>query len=158
MNGNEWERTLLKYLDNFCKNEKCYFFKSQTPTIMRKINGKYTLVYSQKAICDFIGISNETFVLIEAKSINNKYWDTRRLKNHQKDQLLKIQKLGGISLIIFYIKLIDKVLIIPIDEYLLLKEETNRQNININILINNGKIVENKIDSVKKLFESIFLT
>ncbi len=158
MTGNEWEKKLLKYLEKLCLEKQCFFFKSQTPTIMKKINGKYTLVYSKKAICDFIGIYNEKFVLIEAKSINNQYWDTRRLKEHQKQQLKKIKKLKGISVIIFYIKIMDKVLIMTIDEYLDLLEINKKQNINIKILSNFGRISENNEKDIIELFKSIFLT
>ncbi len=156
MNGNEWERklnTLLNQLDP----KKFFFIKFPTPTTLRKINNKFCLVYSDKALCDFIGIYQGHFILIETKTINGKYWETRRLKFHQLEQLKLIASLGGISLILFYVEHIKKIIIFSINEYLDFIKSKQQNNIPWKQMMENKQPIEIKKEELKIFFQSVFL-
>ncbi len=156
MNGNEWERQLNKLLKQL-DPKKFFFIKFPTPTRLKKKNNNFDLVYSDKALCDFIGINNGQFILIETKTINGKYWETRRLKKHQIEQLSLISNLNGISLIFFYVEHIEKIVIYSIEEYIYFIENQTLNNIPWRKIVENGDLVAIKKEDLEIFFQSILL-
>ncbi len=148
---------LLNELDSISK--KSLFFKSPIPTIMHKNKNGYQLVFSEKALCDFYGIYQKHFVLIEAKHISGKYWNTKRLKDHQIQQLIEIKQLGGLSQIWFSLSLKrNSLFIFDIDSYLKLINQENKINLNINFIIENAKEIKKDSKELFIFFESTFLS
>ena len=43
----------------------------------------YKFLYSSKALCDFVGIHNKKFILIECKEVSGDKFDSKRLKENQ---------------------------------------------------------------------------
>lgn len=119
MNHIKLEHIILNSLKNLEKNKLCYFIKSPTPhRLIKDKNNNYNFVYFDKSLCDFIGIYNEKFVLIEAKETSLDRFYIKRLKNHQLEQLIRINELGGMSYIIFYFWKHNKILSVKINDYL----------------------------------------
>ncbi len=148
---------LLNELDSISK--KSLFFKSPIPTIMHKNKNGYQLVFSEKALCDFYGIYQKHFVLIEAKHISGKYWNTKRLKEHQIEQLIMIKRLGGLSQIWFSLSLKrNSLFIFDIDSYLKLINAENKINLNINFIIENAREIKKDSKELFIFFESTFLS
>ncbi len=142
MSGKNLENIILDQLKKISEREQGFFIKSPTPIKNININGKYKMIYSEKALCDFVGILNKKFILIEAKEVSGNRFDFRRLKDHQIKQLSSIQKYGGISIIVFHIKMIDKIVIVKIVDYLLYLNSTNKKSINIDTLLKIGKSID----------------
>ncbi len=157
--GKKFEKQIEELLNTLGKtSSKSLFFKSPIPTIMHKGRNGFQLVFSEKALCDFYGIYREKFVLIEAKHISGKYWNTKRLKNHQIQQLIKIKKLGGISQIWFSLSLKQNYLFVfNINEYLDLLSSEEKVNLNINFIITKAKKIKKDPNALFIFFESIFL-
>lgn len=109
-----------------------FFIKSPTPIKKITIKKKEKYIYYQKALCDFIGILNKKFVLLELKDISKNNFELRRLKEHQRNQLIKIRKLGGESFLLFRLKKEnDLIIIIRIFDYLNLIELNDKKSISI---------------------------
>ena len=134
-NGKEFETRIINELDKLREHGVAYFIKSPTPFRSVPSGNSYKLIYSAKALCDFVGIYKGTFVLMEAKSISGASFAINRLKEHQFEQLEEIRNLGGLSYIIFYIKRYDKVIALDIDKYKELKVNLNKKSIHIDTLL-----------------------
>ncbi|BDV02296.1 MAG: hypothetical protein HPAVJP_1850 [Candidatus Hepatoplasma vulgare] len=137
-NGKRIENIIEKELN---KIKNGYFIKSPTPI---RITKDKKIIYAKKALCDFIGIYNQKFILIEIKTIT-KNFEFRRLKKHQLEQLEIIDKLGGISLIIFYLINEEKICYTNINDFREIIKNSKMKSISkeniilktINIEINN---------------------
>ncbi len=130
MNGKTFEKDIYNQL-KILENKKIGFF-IKSPTPIKTINKK--IIFYEKALCDFIGILNNKFFIIEAKEISEKRFDFRRLKEHQIKQLKLIEKYGGISIIIFNIKIKNKIVLVRINKFLNEKKKSNKKSINIDLL------------------------
>lgn len=131
----KFELLIERQLKEINKNEKGFFIKSPTP-IKKVITKKQEkIVYYQKALCDFVGIINKKFILLELKDISGNSFELRRLKQHQISQLQKIKKLGGESFILFRIKKEENlIVIVKIFDYLNFIEFNNKKSINIQMI------------------------
>ncbi len=132
--GKKFENSILNDLNKLSKQGKGYFIKSPTPINRIKTENGYKMVYSSKALCDFIGIWNEKFVLIEAKEVSGTRFDMKRLKDHQVKQLSSIKRHGGFGFIAFNIKQEKEIYITPIENYLVHKNQTTKKSINLESL------------------------
>jgi len=146
--GRILENLISNKLLKINKNEKGFFIKSPTPMKMININGKVVPIYANKALCDFVGIYNKKFILIESKNISGVRFEFKRLKDHQEKQLASIMRHGGISLIIFYLTLTHEIIILKIDKYLVFKSQTQKKSINIDALKEIGMCVS--ADEIEK--------
>jgi len=140
--GRKLENNISKKLLKINKSERGFFIKSPTPMKMISQNGKIVPIYSNKALCDFIGIYNSKFVLIEVKNVSGARFEFKRLKEHQEKQLSSIKRHGGISIIFIYISESNDLISLGIEEYLVYKSQTEKKSININALKNIGKLIE----------------
>ncbi len=133
-NGSEFENKLINYFDNEITNKnEGIIIKSETPikqTISK--DGKRKIIYHRKALCDFVGLYKNRFILIEAKEITGKMFQLNRLKFHQIDQLSKVENLGGKSFIIFNIKLKKEIWLISISSYKTFIKTLNKKSFNLN--------------------------
>ncbi|BDV03369.1 MAG: hypothetical protein HPPSJP_0900 [Candidatus Hepatoplasma scabrum] len=128
----KFELSIEKELREINKKEIGFFIKSPTPIkkVIKKKEEKY--IYYQKALCDFIGIFNKKFILLELKDISGNSFEIRRLKEHQINQLIKINKLGGKSFILFRLKKENNlIIIVKIFDYLNFTEFNNKKSISI---------------------------
>ena len=145
--GQLFENLINKELSKLSKKEFCYFIKSPTPIRMIATKEGYKMAYAEKALCDFIGIFQGKFILIEAKEISGIRFDFKRLKDHQIKQLSSIQKHGGYSIILFNVKQLNKIISVSIDKYLIYLNQTEKKSININALFELGReINSNSLD------------
>lgn len=147
--GREFENEISKFLLKINKTEHGFFIKSPTPMKMiRNSQEKIVPIYSNKALCDFVGIYNNKFVLIEVKYINGKRFEFNRLKEHQEKQLSAIKRFGGVSLIIFGLSTEEKIIVLEIENYLIFKFQSNKKSINIKQLLEYGNILNlNEIEN-----------
>lgn len=150
--GRKLENKISKVLLKVNKKERGFFIKSPTPMKLIKTNEKIIPIYSNKALCDFIGIYNTMFILIEVKNISGVRFEFKRLGEHQEKQLSSIKRHGGISFIIFGINNASELIIINIDDYLVYKTQTEKKSINIDTLKNIGKIIS--IDQLEEYINS----
>ena len=157
--GPKWEKHIKELLDVTCDihSNSCKFYKSPIPTVMRKQKNIFFLVYTEKALCDFYGIYNKRFILIEAKNISGKYWDKSRLKEHQINQLKMIDSLGGKSFIFFNIEDDDYFFIFEINNYLKNIESIKTRNVKRESIFNLGVKIKKDSKSLFLFFESTFL-
>ncbi len=150
-NGNEFENKLINYFDNEITNKnKGIIIKSETPikqTITK--DGKRKIIYHRKALCDFVGLYKNKFLLIEAKDITGKMFQLDRLKKHQLDQLSKVEELGGKSFIIFNIKLKKEMWLISISSYINFIKTLNKKSFNLNDFNPNYFVVIKDIKTLK---------
>lgn len=140
--GRNLENEISKKLLKINKLGRGYFIKSPTPMKMVHSGGKTIPVYANKALCDFIGIYNSKFVLIEAKNISTKRFEFSRLKEHQEKQLASIKRHGGCSVIMFGITSENIIVSLEIDDYLVFKSQTDRKSINVDVLKEIGRVLE----------------
>lgn len=145
--GIEFENAFNKELKKIEKENKGFFIKSPTPMQKVLIDGKFKTIYSQKALCDFFGIVNKKFILIELKTISTKSFELRRLKNHQIKQLESIHKFGGISLIFFKIKNRENIILVEIQKYLDFIKKINKKSLKIEEIEKIGKKL--KLNEIK---------
>ncbi len=151
--GRNLENEISKKLLRINKVGRGFFIKSPTPMkLIRTGDGRSIPVYANKALCDFIGIYNSTFVLIEAKNISTTRFEFSRLQEHQERQLASIKRHGGVSLIMFGITRENIIVSLEIDDYLVFKSQTERKSINVETLKEIGKVI--KIDEVEEHIES----
>lgn len=137
--GKKLENIINKTLRVLNDDKLGYFMKSPIPNkALPNGNGGYKFIYSAKALCDFIGIYRERFILIEAKQVKDKRFAKKRIKQHQIDQLINIYDNGGMSFIIFYIDCLDKYIAMDIQCYLKIDEIENKKSIPVNALVNHG--------------------
>ncbi|NQX83549.1 MAG: Holliday junction resolvase RecU [Mycoplasmataceae bacterium] len=139
--GRNFENEISKKLLKINKSGRGFFIKSPTPMKMIKSKGKIIPIYSNKALCDFVGIYNKKFVLIEAKNITGERFIFERLKPHQEKQLSSIKRHGGISLIMFGLPNEKIIIVLKIDDYLVFKSQSEKKSINIISLKEIGKII-----------------
>ena len=139
--GRILENLISNKLLKINKSEKGFFIKSPTPMKMINVNGKIVPIYSNKALCDFVGIYNKKFILIESKNISGVRFEFKRLKEHQEKQLASIKRHGGISLIIFFLVKTNELIILKIDNYLVFKSQTEKKSIHIDALKEIGIII-----------------
>lgn len=143
-NGQEFERILFK---NLKKIESSFFIKSPTPVTFVNKNNQKKAIFTNKALCDFVGIFKTKFILIEAKTVSTRF-ELRRLKKHQINQLRKIEEYGGISLIIFKINDKKDINIIKINNYLKLIENRKKKSLSTKeIELNTNTIKINEIEN-----------
>lgn len=152
--GSFLENIVRNSLYKINKNNKGFFIKSPTPNNRVYMNGNHSFIYSSKALCDFIGIYCNKFVLIECKEISGKFFEIKRLKDHQLKQLNKIQEHGGISYIFFYSKLENIIIILNINQYNDIVLNLKIKNIKLNELKENGFLITNFKKSID--IENIF--
>ncbi len=139
--GRKLENNISKKLLKINKSERGFFIKSPTPIKMINQNGKIVPIYSNKALCDFIGIYNSKFVLIEVKNLSGVRFEFKRLKEHQEKQLSSIRRHGGISIILIYLSTTNELFSLGIDDYLVYKTQTDKKSINIDALKNIAKLI-----------------
>lgn len=145
--GREFENKLSKQLLKINKSERGFFIKSPTPMKMINYGGKIVPIYSNKALCDFIGIYKGIFILIEAKNISSSRFEFSRLKDHQEKQLSSIRRHGGYSCLIFNFSEKKETYLMDIEDYLVLKSHSNKKSINYNELIQmSHKIIITEIE------------
>ncbi len=149
--GRNLENEISKKLLKINKIGRGFFIKSPTPMKMVQSKGKIIPIYANKALCDFIGIYNSKFILIEAKNISTKRFEFSRLKEHQEKQLASIKRHGGVSIIMFGITAENIVVALEIDDYLVFKSQTERKSINVEILKDIGKVIS--IDEVEEYID-----
>lgn len=112
-----------------------YFVKSPTPIKIIKINYRYgypqitNAVFEKTALCDFYGIVNKQFILIETKEVQGDYFNKNNLKSHQIHQLQQINFHGGISLILLYFKKSNTIIGLEINEFLKFNQTFNVKNL-----------------------------
>ncbi len=140
--GRDFENKISKKLLKITKSERGFFIKSPTPMKMVPVNGKIIPIYANKALCDFIGIYNAKFVLIETKNLSTKRFEFKRLKDHQEKQLASIKRHGGISIILINISETNEIISLEIDDYLVFKSQTDKKSINTETLRDIGKIID----------------
>lgn len=141
--GRNLENEISKKLLKINKGERGFFIKSPTPMKMvHTPEGKTIPVYANKALCDFVGIYNSAFVLIEAKNISTTRFEFSRLKDHQEKQLASIKRHGGAAVIMFGITNENIIVVLDINEYLVFKSQTEKKSINVETLKEIGKIIE----------------
>ncbi len=140
--GRNLENEISKKLLKINRVGRGFFIKSPTPMKMIHSNGKTIPVYSNKALCDFIGIYNSKFILIEAKNISTTRFEFSRLKEHQEKQLASIKRHGGVALIMFGVTIENIIVILEINDYLVFKSQTDKKSINLDILKEIGKIID----------------
>ncbi len=150
--GRNLENEISKKLLRINKVGRGFFIKSPTPMKLVHTGGKSIPVYANKALCDFIGIYNSKFILIEAKNISTTRFEFSRLKEHQEKQLASIKRHGGVSLIMFGITKENIIICLEIDDYLVFKSQTERKSINIDTLKEIGNSIE--IDEVEEYINS----
>ena len=146
--GRKLENNISKKLLKINKSERGFFIKSPTPIKMINQGGKIIPIYSNKALCDFIGIYNSKFVLIEVKNVSGVRFEFKRLREHQEKQLSSIKRHGGISIIFIYISTMNKLISLEIDEYLVYKSQTEKKSINIDTLEKIGRVVD--VDDIEE--------
>ncbi len=151
--GRNLENEISKKLLKINKAGRGFFIKSPTPMKMVHAGGKTIPVYANKALCDFIGIYNSKFILIEAKNISTSRFEFSRLKEHQEKQLASIKRHGGVSMIMFGITKENIIVILEIDDYLVFKSQTERKSINVDILKEIGRVIE--IDEVEEFIDNM---
>lgn len=151
--GRNLENEISKKLLSINNKGLGFFIKSPTPMKMIKSGDKIIPVYANKALCDFIGIYNSLFILIEAKNISGKRFEFERLKLHQEKQLSSIQRHGGKSIIMFGITNENIIIILGIEEYLVFKTQSDKKSIGVDVLKTIGKTI--KIDEVLEYIDSI---
>jgi recombination protein U len=134
-NGKEFENRIITELDKLQEYGVGYFIKSPTPFRSVPSGNSYKLIYSAKALCDFVGIYKGTFILMEAKSVSGASFAINRLKEHQYDQLVNIKNLGGLSYIIFNIQRYNKVVALEIGKYNEILTNLNKKSIHIDTLL-----------------------
>jgi len=54
--GKKFENKILNELNQLSKKGLCFFIKSPTPIRTIPTSEGYKMVYSEKALCDFLGI------------------------------------------------------------------------------------------------------
>ena len=153
--GKNFENKILTELDKLTKYNVAYFIKSPTPFRSVPSGNTYKLVYSAKALCDFVGIYKGLFILMEAKTISGASFSLNRLKDHQLEQLTKIKNLGGLSYIIFHIKRYDKNIALSINKYLELQVNLNKKSIHIDTLVEWGYDLGEEMDFLGLFRDSI---
>ena len=139
--GRTLENLISEKLLKINRQENGFFIKSPTPIKMIANHGKIVPIYSNKALCDFVGIYNEKFILIETKNISGVRFEFKRLKDHQQKQLSAIKRHGGISILIFYLVKSYEMVILEIDKYLVFKSQTEKKSIHIDTLKEIGQII-----------------
>ncbi len=149
--GRNLENEISKKLLKINKLGRGFFIKSPTPMKMVHSGGKTIPVYANKALCDFIGIYNSKFVLIEAKNISTSRFEFSRLREHQEKQLASIRRHGGVSLIMFGITQENIIVVLGIDDYFVFKSQTERKSINVDTLKEIGRVIE--IDQVEEFID-----
>ncbi len=148
----KFEVKISTQLNKLIKKGVSFFIKSPTPIRMIPTKEGYKMTYSEKALCDFIGIYNKKFVIIEAKEVSGKRFDFKRLKDHQIKQLSSIKRFGGYAFIFFELKEIKKVISVKIDDYLIYINQTTKKSININALLEIGETIE--LESIETYFKT----
>ncbi len=149
--GRNLENEISKKLLKINKVGRGFFIKSPTPMKMVHTDKGTIPVYANKALCDFVGIYNGKFVLIEAKNVTTSRFEFSRLKDHQEKQLASIKRHGGVSLIMFGLTQENAIVILEIDEYLVFKSQTDRKSINVDVLKEIGRYIE--IDQVEEFVD-----
>ena len=145
-NGKEFETKIINELDKLKEHEVAYFIKSPTPFRSVPNGNSYKLIYSAKALCDFVGIYKGTFILMEAKSVSGASFAVNRLKEHQYEQLINIKNLGGLSFIVFNIQRYDKIVALSIDKYREIMVNLNKKSIHIDTLLEWGFDLGDQLD------------
>lgn len=143
-NGKKIENLIEKEL---FKIKDGYFIKSPTPI---RITNNKKIIYARKALCDFIGIYNKKFILIELKTVTTRF-EFRRLKKHQIEQLEIIDKLGGISIIIFYFISEKEIYFLKINDFKKIVKESKNKSISKENIILKAKNI--KIDNLFKILK-----
>lgn len=151
--GRNLENEISKKLLKINKSGRGFFIKSPTPMKMVQQGDISVPVYSNKALCDFIGIYNAKFVLIEAKNISTSRFEISRLREHQVKQLSSIRRHGGISIIMFGITKENVVVSLGIDDYLVYVSQTERKSITVETLKEIGRVMT--IDEVEEHINDI---
>lgn len=144
----KFEIKISNELNKLLKKEICFFIKSPTPIRMIPTKAGYKMTYTEKALCDFIGIFSNKFIIIEAKEVSGIRFDFKRLKEHQVYQLSSIQRHGGFAFLWFEIKSLNKVVSVKIQDYLIYINQTNKKSININALLEIGQEI-----NLEKLYD-----
>ncbi len=152
-NGRLFENEISKKLLKINKKEHGFFIKSPTPMKMVPIDGKIVPIYANKALCDFIGIYNSKFILIETKNLSTKRFEFKRLASHQEKQLAAIKRHGGISIILIKISDSNEIIALGINDYLVYKSQTDKKSINVNTLKEIGKIIS--INDIEEYIDSL---
>lgn len=140
--GRNLENEISKKLLKINKAGKGFFIKSPTPMKMIRSEDKVIPIYSNKALCDFVGIYKSKFVLIEAKNISGTRFIFDRLKEHQEKQLSSIKRHGGSSFIIFGLTDENIFVILEIEDYLIFKSQTERKSMSIENIKEIGRIID----------------
>lgn len=151
--GRNLENEISKKLLKINKQGRGFFIKSPTPMKMVRNGDKIIPIYANKALCDFIGIYNSKFILIEAKNVTGTRFVIDRLKEHQEKQLASIKRHGGASFIMFGLSEEGIVVVLEIDEYLVYKSQTERKSINVETLKEIGRIID--ISEVEEYIDSM---
>ncbi len=149
--GRNLENEISKRLLKINKSGRGFFIKSPTPMKMVHTSNGTIPVYANKALCDFVGIYNSKFILIEAKNISTSRFEFSRLREHQEKQLASIKRHGGVSLIMFGLTKENAIVILEIDEYFVFKNQTDRKSINIDTLKEIGRYIE--VDQVEEFID-----
>lgn len=156
-NGKEFEKLLLDNLNILNENEIGYFIQSPTPFRSVPFGESYKLIYSAKALCDFVGIFQGTFFLLEAKVVSGSSFPFDRLKEHQVYQLKRIRDLGGHSFIIFHIKRTNEIFALSIKYYVDFFSNTEKKSIHIKEIKEKGILIGNSeyVDFISLFRKSI---
>ena len=81
-------------------------------------------------------------ILFELKEINNFYFDINRLKIHQLKTLLKINKLGGESFLVFKLSLLNKIVILKSFDYFKYQIKLRNKKLFLKDILKIGYIIE----------------
>lgn len=142
---NQFENLFFKIINQININDQGYFIKSPTPIKLIYKNNKQIPIFFEKALCDFLGIYQGKFILIELKTISNNYFVKERLTNSQINQLQKVAFFQGISIVGFWIKNEDIIVLLPINKLLNCFLATKNKRVTIYSLINEGEILKNDL-------------
>lgn len=107
--------------ENYIKDNIAYIYKRPTPIKVARVNKDSEITkafYEKKSTTDYYGVYKGKYIDFEAKETKSKTsFPLLNIKSYQISHLREIKKHGGIAFFIIYFSTLEKIYLLPIEQY-----------------------------------------
>lgn len=107
--------------ENYIKDNIAYIYKRPTPIKVARVNKDNEITkafYEKKSTTDYYGVYKGKYIDFEAKETKSKTsFPLLNIKSYQISHLREIKKYGGIAFFIIYFSTLEKIYLLPIEQY-----------------------------------------
>ena len=133
----------------YVDTKQAFIYKKPTPVQIVKVDypkrssAKIVEAYYQTpSTTDYNGIYKGRYIDYEAKETNNKVFPFKNIFPHQIEHLKNVSRHGGIAFVIIFFRVLEKVYIIDINDFIKYYESDERKSIKVETIEKIGKMVK----------------